>query len=157
MSDNRDRVTIGELAARSGMAPSALRYYEDLGLIASVRTSGGQRRYARATLRRVAFIRAARQVGLSLDEAGQAMARLPVDRAPNARERSQVARIWEDRVDEQIAALQRLKERLSGCVGCGCLSLRKCRLYNPHDQAAQAGAGARYLLGDVDAVEDAVR
>lgn len=154
MSDTPDRLTIGELAARSGMAPSALRYYEELGLIASVRTFGGQRRYARATLRRVAFVRAAQQVGLSLEEASQALATLPEERAPNAREWSRVARLWEKRVDERIAALERLRSRLRGCVGCGCLSLRKCGLYNPRDQARHSGAGARYLLGDQDQSKD---
>lgn len=148
MPDCRDALTIGELAARSGLAPSALRYYEELGLITSVRTSGGQRRYARATLRRVAFVRAAQQVGLSLEEAGAAMARLPADRAPNAREWSRVAKVWEERVDGQIEELLRLKKRLRGCVGCGCLSLRKCRLYNPDDRVAEHGNGARYLVSD---------
>ncbi|MBB1252937.1 redox-sensitive transcriptional activator SoxR [Streptomyces alkaliterrae] len=149
MKEIPDRLTIGELSARSGMAASALRYYEELGLISSTRTAGGQRRYARATLRRVAFVRAAQQVGLSLDEAREAMARLPADRAPNAREWSRVARRWESRVEERIAELQRLKERLGGCVGCGCLSLQKCRLYNPGDQAAERGPGARHLIEDV--------
>ncbi|MBB1243417.1 redox-sensitive transcriptional activator SoxR [Streptomyces durbertensis] len=149
MKEIPDRLTIGELSARSGMAASALRYYEELGLISSTRTAGGQRRYARATLRRVAFVRAAQQVGLSLDEAREAMARLPADRAPNAREWSRVARRWEARVEERIAELQRLKERLGGCVGCGCLSLQKCRLYNPGDQVAERGPGPRHLIEDV--------
>jgi MerR family redox-sensitive transcriptional activator SoxR len=142
------RLTIGELARRAGVATSALRYYEQLGLIASERTVGGQRRYARATLRRVAFIRAAQQVGLSLDEAGAALARLPIDRAPTKADWNQVSRTWVERVDERIAELERLRDRLTGCVGCGCLSLRTCGLYNPGDTAAARGAGARWLLGD---------
>jgi MerR family redox-sensitive transcriptional activator SoxR len=147
----RDRLAIGELAARSGLAASALRYYEELGLIRSERTAGGQRRFARAALRRVAFIRAAQRVGLSLEEAGAALARLPEDRAPNASEWNAVARTWTSRIDEQIAELERLKNNLTGCIGCGCLSLRKCALYNPDDTAAGNGPGARYLLGDQSA------
>ena len=146
MTDREGRLAIGELAARSGLAPSALRYYEELGLIHSERTSGGQRRYARATLRRVAFVRAAQRVGLSLEEVRTALDRLPVDRAPNATEWNAVARTWQRRIDEQIAELERLKDRLTGCIGCGCLSLRKCSLYNPRDVAGEHGPGARYLL-----------
>jgi MerR family transcriptional regulator, redox-sensitive transcriptional activator SoxR len=142
------RLTIGELAARSGLATSALRYYEEQGLISAERTVGGQRRYRRAVLRRIAFVRAARQVGLSLEEARVALAELPEDRTPNATEWARVARSWQRRIDEQIAALERLRGRLTGCIGCGCLSLARCRLYNPDDTAAAAGPGARYLVGD---------
>jgi MerR family transcriptional regulator, redox-sensitive transcriptional activator SoxR len=142
------RLTIGELAARSGLATSALRYYEEIGLIRSERTAGGQRRYHRAVLRRVAFIRAAQRVGLSLEEAGAALAELPADRPPNAAEWARVARAWQRRIDDQIAELQRLRGRLTGCIGCGCLSLTKCRLYNPDDTAGGAGPGAHYLLTD---------
>jgi MerR family transcriptional regulator, redox-sensitive transcriptional activator SoxR len=147
----RERLAIGELAARSGVAASALRYYEEIGLIRSERTAGGQRRFARATLRRVAFIRAAQRVGLSLEEAGVALARLPEDRAPNASEWNDVARVWTRRIDAQIAELERLKAKLTGCIGCGCLSLRRCALYNPGDTAADQGPGARFLLGDAPA------
>ncbi|MCD0485446.1 redox-sensitive transcriptional activator SoxR [Streptacidiphilus sp. ASG 303] len=148
MTALRDRLTIGELSARSGLAPSALRYYEELGLIHSERTAGGQRRYARAALRRVAFVRAAQQVGLSLEEARRAMGGLPQDRSPNAREWARVASTWQHRIDARIAELERLRRKLDGCIGCGCLSLRTCRLYNPDDAAADGGPGARYLLGD---------
>jgi MerR family redox-sensitive transcriptional activator SoxR len=148
MSSSTDRLTIGELAERSGLATSALRYYEELGLISSTRTAGGQRRYHRAMLRRVAFVRAAQRVGLSLDEAGRALARLPDDRAPNATQWAPVARAWQQRIDAQIAELQLLRRKLGGCVGCGCLSLKKCALYNPDDTAAAHGPGARWLLGD---------
>ncbi|PWI41605.1 redox-sensitive transcriptional activator SoxR [Streptomyces sp. ICBB 8177] len=143
-----DRLTIGELAARSGLATSALRYYEELGLIHAERTAGGQRRYPRPTLRRLAFIRAARQVGLSLDEVRAALADLPADRTPNAAEWAKVARSWQRRIDAHIESLRALRDRLTGCIGCGCLSLTKCALYNPSDQASTSGPGARYLLGD---------
>lgn len=144
----RDLLPIGELSARSGIAASALRYYEDLGLIHSERTSGGRRRYRRSTLRRLAFIRAAQRIGLSLDEVGASLAELPVDHAPSPTEWNHVAGAWQQRIDDQIAELQRLKDRLTGCVGCGCLSLTRCGLYNLGDQAARRGPGARYLLGD---------
>jgi len=143
-----DYLTIGELSERSGLANSALRYYEELGLIHAERTTGGQRRYARAELRRVAFVRAAQVVGLSLHEVAQALAPLPQGHAPTAKEWAPVARTWQHRIDGQIAELQRLRRKLGGCIGCGCLSLRTCALYNPEDAAAEHGAGARYLLGD---------
>ncbi|PJE99779.1 redox-sensitive transcriptional activator SoxR [Streptomyces carminius] len=146
MTDRDGRLSIGELAARSGLAPSALRYYEELGLIHSERTSGNQRRYPRTALRRVAFVRAAQRVGLSLEEARAALDRLPVDRAPSAAEWNAVARTWQRRIDRRIAELERLRERLTGCIGCGCLSLRKCGLYNPSDIAGTHGPGARYLV-----------
>ena len=145
---SEDRLKIGQLSQRSGMATSALRYYEELGLIRSERTAGGQRRYPRAALRRVAFVRAAQRVGLSLEEVGAALARLPEDHAPTAKEWAPVARSWQHRIDDQIAELQVLRRKLGGCIGCGCLSLKTCTLYNPDDVAAERGAGARYLLGD---------
>ena len=145
---SRDLLSIGELAARSGLAPSALRYYEELDLIHSERTAGGRRRYRRSILRRVAFIRAAQRIGLSLDEVHDSLARLPVDHVPTAAEWNRVARTWESRIDEQIAELQRLKARLTDCVGCGCLSLARCGLQNLGDKAARGGPGARYLLVD---------
>jgi MerR family redox-sensitive transcriptional activator SoxR len=148
VTDVPSALSIGDLADRSGVAASALRYYEALGLIHAERTSGGQRRYARSTLRRVAFVRAAQRVGLTLEEARDAMASLPADRAPDATEWSHVARAWRRRIDDEIAQLHTLRENLTGCIGCGCLSLRTCRIYNPDDAAAQRGAGARYLLGD---------
>ena len=141
-------LTIGELAHRSGVATSALRYYESLGMITAARTSGGQRRYPRSTLRRVAFIRAAQRVGLSLEEASEAMAELPADHAPDATQWSHVARAWQRRIDAEIEALRTLRTNLTGCIGCGCLSLRTCSIYNPDDAAAVRGPGARYLLGD---------
>jgi MerR family redox-sensitive transcriptional activator SoxR len=141
-------LTIAELAARSGAAPSALRYYEEFGLISAERTAGNQRRYPRYMLRRVAFIRAGRQLGLSLREIGAALDVLPGGRAPTRAQWRQAARAWQARIDQRIAELQRLSSTLGGCIGCGCLSLRTCALYNPGDTAAGHGAGARWLLGD---------
>jgi MerR family transcriptional regulator, redox-sensitive transcriptional activator SoxR len=143
-----DRITIGEFARRAGVAASALRYYEDLGLIWSERSAGGQRRYARVMLRRVAFIRAAQTVGLSLGEVQSALAKLPDDRTPNKSDWNKVSATWIRRVDDRIGELEQLRATLDSCVGCGCLSLRTCRLYNPEDTAATRGAGARWLLGD---------
>jgi MerR family redox-sensitive transcriptional activator SoxR len=148
MTKLANHVTIGELARRAGVATSALRYYEQLGLISAERTAGGQRRYARATLRRVAFVRAAQTVGLSLGEVRVALARLPDERTPSKTDWNKVSATWIRRIDERIAELQRLRETLNSCVGCGCLSLRTCRLSNPEDTAATRGAGARWLLGD---------
>ncbi|WP_371496330.1 redox-sensitive transcriptional activator SoxR [Kitasatospora sp. NBC_00374] len=140
-----DLLTIGQLAERSGLATSALRYYERMGLIHSERTTGNQRRFARSTLRRVAFVRAAQQVGLSLDEVRAALDRLPVDRAPSHEEWNGVARTWQTRIERQIEELELMKRKLTGCIGCGCLSLTRCGLYNADDRAGRAGAGARYL------------
>jgi MerR family transcriptional regulator, redox-sensitive transcriptional activator SoxR len=141
-------LTISELSARSGTAPSALRYYEDLGLITAERTAGNQRRYPRHMLRRIAFIRAGRQLGLSLRDIEAALNTLPPGKAPTRAQWSKAARTWQRRIDDKIAELQALSGTLGSCIGCGCLSLRRCALYNPDDIAAQHGAGARWLLGD---------
>jgi MerR family transcriptional regulator, redox-sensitive transcriptional activator SoxR len=140
-----DELTIGQVATRSGVAPSALRYYEEQGLIRADRTPGGARRYARSVLRRLAFVRAAQNVGLSLTEIRDALATLPEGRPPTARDWARLSVGWRDRLDEQIAALERLRDGLTSCIGCGCLSLTRCRLSNPGDIAAQDGAGARWL------------
>jgi MerR family transcriptional regulator, redox-sensitive transcriptional activator SoxR len=140
-----DHITIGELSARSGVAPSALRFYEQRGLIRSERTTGNQRRYARSQLRRVAFVRAAQQVGLSIEEIRAAMHTLPENRTPTKADWARMSRDWQDRLDAQIRDLERLKTRLTGCIGCGCLSLRRCALSNPDDVAATRGPGAVYL------------
>jgi MerR family redox-sensitive transcriptional activator SoxR len=140
-------LTIGELSARSGVAPSALRYYEDEGLIQSERTTGNQRRYQRVTLRRVAFIRSAQRVGLTLDEISEALATLPAGRTPTKADWSRLSRSWRPRLDAQIERLERLREKLDGCIGCGCLSLRSCSLNNPDDEVAARGPGAVYLEG----------
>lgn len=143
-----DWLTIGELAERSGVATSALRFYESRGLISSERTAGGQRRFQRATLRRVAFIRIAQQLGVSLDEIAEAMNTLPTGRTPTKEDWARLSRAWRTRIEDRIATLERLRDDLTGCIGCGCLSLRRCRLYNPGDRVAQRGPGPRYLLGD---------
>jgi MerR family transcriptional regulator, redox-sensitive transcriptional activator SoxR len=140
-----DLVTIGELAARSGFAASALRYYESLGLITSRRTSGNQRRYERAMLRRLAFIRSAQRVGLSLEEITEALQTLPGNRTPTKADRTRLSHQWRSRLNEQIERLERLRDRLDSCIGCGCLSLQKCTLQNPDDYASSRGPGAVYL------------
>jgi MerR family transcriptional regulator, redox-sensitive transcriptional activator SoxR len=141
-------LTIGAMSERTGVATSALRYYESMGLIEASRSDGGQRRYSRDTIRRVSFIRAAQQVGLSLEDISEALASLPQARTPTKRDWERLARSWQPRLDEQIAILERLRDRLSGCIGCGCLSLKVCRLYNPDDEAADRGPGPQYLYGD---------
>ena len=138
-------LAIGEVAARSAMAPSALRYYEELGLITATRTSGGARRYPRSVLRRLAVIRAGRNVGLSLPEIASALDGLPPERPPTTADWARLSQGWADRLDEQIAALTKLRDGLSSCIGCGCLSLDKCALSNPADVAAGEGPGARWL------------
>lgn len=141
-------IPIGELAARSGVASSALRFYESEGLIRSERTGGGHRVFPRSVLRRVAFIRIAQRMGLTLQEIEEALAILPADRAPTKREWARLSGAWRSRLDERIAALEALRDDLTGCIGCGCLSLRSCTLYNPDDVASSRGTGPRYLLGD---------
>ena len=139
-------LTIGALAERTGVAHSALRYYEDEGLIHAARTPGGQRRYPRDVLRRVAFIRVAQQVGLSLGEIREAMASLPDNRTPNVHDWERLSTSWRPRIDARIALLERLRDHLTGCIGCGCLSLKACRLANPGDEAAAHGPGPRWLI-----------
>jgi len=148
-------LTISELAARSGAAPSALRYYEELGLITAERTTGNQRRYARYMLRRVAFIKAGRRLGLSLGEVKVALDRLPSGKAPTRTEWRRAAQLWQARIRDRIAELERLSETLGSCIGCGCLSLNTCALYNPDDEAGTHGPGARWLLEDDGAPEPA--
>ncbi len=141
-------LTIGELASRSGVATSALRFYEAEGLISSQRTDGNQRRYARATLRRVAVIRAGQVAGLTLGRIREALATLPDARTPNTSDWARLSRTWRDGLEDRIAELERLRDKLTDCIGCGCLSLRTCGLLNDGDRAAAKGPGARYLLGD---------
>jgi MerR family redox-sensitive transcriptional activator SoxR len=141
-----EELTIGALSERTGVAPSALRFYEAEHLIHATRSSGGQRRYGRDVLRRVSFIRIAQQVGLSLDEIREALASLPDSRTPNKHDWERLSRSWRPRIDAQIALLERLRDRLTGCIGCGCLSLRVCQLANPGDEAAERGPGPRWVL-----------
>ncbi len=136
------------MAERCGLAPSAVRYYDDRGLIRSRRTAGGQRRFSRDTIRRIAFITAAQRVGKSLDEVADALESLPGVRTPTHQDWSIIARSWRPGLDEQIARLEALRDRLDGCIGCGCLSLERCALWNPDDAAATLGTGARWLEGE---------
>lgn len=141
-------LTIGDVARRSGVATSALRFYEERGMIASQRAGGGQRRFERHVLRRIAFIVFAQRIGLSLDEIASELAKLPPNRAPTGRDWQRLSATWTSRIDERIAELERLRAGLTQCIGCGCLSLDRCHLSNPGDRAARSGAGARYWIGD---------
>ncbi len=141
-------LTIGETAKRSGVAASALRFYEEKGLIASERAGSGHRRYPRPVLRRIAFIVFAQRIGLSLEEIGAELDKLPQHQAPRRRDWSRLSATWTARIDERIAELERLKAGLTECIGCGCLSLNRCKLANPGDRAGRRGPGARYWLGD---------
>ena len=141
-------LAIGEVADRSGLAVSAIRFYEDKGWITATRTAGGQRRFRRDVLRRLAFIQAAQRVGLSLDEIGAAMDRLPADTGPTGPQWKELSASWRPLLDERIALLEALRDQLDHCIGCGCLSLERCQLSNSGDRAARLGPGARYLLGD---------
>jgi MerR family transcriptional regulator, redox-sensitive transcriptional activator SoxR len=145
--DTTDVLTVSEVARRSGFAASALRYYEKEGLIQASRTGGGQRRYARSVLRRLAFVRAASNVGLTLDEIRDELARLPSGRTPNKSDWARISEHWKSRLDDQMAALEALRDRLDSCIGCGCLSLKQCGISNPSDKAAlsPAAPGAAYL------------
>jgi MerR family redox-sensitive transcriptional activator SoxR len=141
-------MTISEVARRSGVAASALRFYEARELIRSERAGSGHRRFPRAVLRRIAFIVFAQRIGLTLDEIAAELAKLPPNRAPTGRDWSRLSGTWTARIDERIAELKRLRAGLTTCIGCGCLSLDKCALSNPADRAARLGPGARYWLGD---------
>ncbi|MBA3249123.1 MAG: redox-sensitive transcriptional activator SoxR [Geodermatophilaceae bacterium] len=152
MHRKTDLLTIGQLAERSGLAPSALRFYESLDLISSSRTAGGRRRYQRSTLRRIAVVQAAQRVGLTLAEVGAAFADLSSDAAPTRREWERLSSRWQAALDARIEALEKVRDELANCIGCGCLSLRRCSLYNSGDRAARRGVGPRWLLGDDPAV-----
>jgi MerR family transcriptional regulator, redox-sensitive transcriptional activator SoxR len=141
-----DALTIGEVAERSGVATSALRFYEDQGLIASERTDAGHRRYPRTVLRLVAFIVFAQRVGLSLEEIRAQLSKLPRNRAPDRADWGKLSATWTKRIEERIAELERMKSTLGECIGCGCLSLDRCQLANPGDRAARRGAGPRYWI-----------
>lgn len=143
-----DLLRIGDVARRSGVAASALRYYEERGLIRSQRERGGQRRYPRHILRRIAFIVFAQRVGLSLEEIGEALEKLPADRIPKGRDWAKLSGGWTARIDERIVELERLRDGLTECIGCGCLSLGRCALSNPGDEARRKGPGPRYWIGD---------
>jgi MerR family redox-sensitive transcriptional activator SoxR len=143
-------LTIGDFAARSGVAQSALRYYEKEGLIRSTRTGGNQRRYQRSELRRVAFIRIAQQVGVSLEEIREALAALPENRTPTKADWTRLSARWRKRLEDRITLMERLRDQLTGCIGCGCLSMQRCNLINPADWLAKTGTGPRVLLDPAD-------
>jgi len=143
-----DELTSGEVSTRSGVAPSALRFYEAEGLIAARRTEGNQRRYDRSMLRRIAFVQAGRAAGIPLERIHAALDTLPKDRSPNSRDWQRLSRSWREDLDRRISTLQALRGRLTTCIGCGCLSLTKCALLNPEDEAAAQGPGAHYLESD---------
>ena len=143
-------LTIGEIARRSGVASSALRFYEEKGLVASERAGSGHRRYPRSVLRRIAFIVFAQRIGLTLDEIGTELCKLPKDRIPTRNDWARLSGRWRDRIDRKIAELERLREGLTDCIGCGCLSFDRCQLANPADSAGRAGSGPRYWLGQGD-------
>jgi MerR family redox-sensitive transcriptional activator SoxR len=148
MAKQPGTIAIGELAARTGVSVSAIRFYEARGLLAPFRSAGGQRRFLRSDIRRLSFIRIAQQLGLSIERVAAELARLPHGRTPTAADWARISRDLRQTLDERIAALTRTRDLLDGCIGCGCLSLRNCALYNPGDRAAALGPGPRYLLGD---------
>ncbi|HJU36855.1 MAG TPA: redox-sensitive transcriptional activator SoxR [Gaiellaceae bacterium] len=143
-----DDLTIGELSARSGVAPSALRFYEERGLIQAERTDGNQRRYPRRTLRRIALVRAGRAAGIPLERIRRALDSLPTERPPTRRDWERLSRGWRTDIDERIAVLEAVRDRLTTCIGCGCLSIDRCSLLNPEDEASAFGAGSHYLRQD---------
>jgi MerR family redox-sensitive transcriptional activator SoxR len=148
MVKNSKFLTIGETAQRSGVAASALRFYETRKLVSSHRGPGNQRRYHRSMLRRISIIKIAQSLGLSLEEIASALETLPENRTPTRRDWEKLSLNWRDQLDARIANLEKLREQLSSCIGCGCLSLKRCALFNPGDRAAARGPGPRYLLGD---------
>ena len=141
-------ITISEVSRRSGVAASALRYYEELGLIRSERATSGHRRYSRAVLRRIAFILFAQRIGLTLEEVAAELAKLPANHVPERSDWAKLSGSWSKRIDERISELERLRSSLTQCIGCGCLSLRDCWLANPDDRVGKKGPGARYWMGD---------
>ena len=143
-----DILSIGQLAERTGLAVSAIRYYESQKLIASVRNSGGQRRFMRADIRRLSFIMIAQQFGFTLDQIRDQLEKLPLGRTPNKADWTRISKVFKSDLDQRIETLTRLRDNLDGCIGCGCLSLEKCKLYNPEDRAGRKGKGPRYLMGD---------
>lgn len=147
-------LAIGDLARRTGLSVSAIRFYEARGLVHPLRNGAGQRRFARSDIRRLSFILIAQQIGLTLEEIIAELAALPEGRVPDPRDWQAISRSFRARLDAQIAALQRTRDRLDGCIGCGCLSLKVCALYNPDDRAATRGAGPRYVLGERDEPAD---
>lgn len=145
----KDLISIGELAVRAGVSVSAIRFYESRGLVAPFRNAGGQRRFFRSDIRRVSFVLIAQQLGLSIEQIAAELAKLPDGRTPNATDWRRISKGLRSSLDERIDGLIRTRDLLDACIGCGCLSLRKCALYNPGDRAARRGAGPRYIIGDI--------
>jgi len=141
-------LSIGYLARRTGLAVSAIRYYEQQGLVKPERNAGGQRRFMRSDIRRLSFVLIAQQFGFSISQIREELDRLPDNRTPTKEDWNRISRRFREALDARIETLERLRDNLDGCIGCGCLSLQSCALYNPADRAAQKGAGPRYLLGD---------
>ena len=141
-------ISIGQLAKRTGLSVSAIRYYEQRGLVDAERNAGGQRRFLRSDIRRLSFVLIAQQFGFTIEQIRRELAGLPKSRTPNKRDWQRIATVFGTALDRKIDALQQLKARLDGCIGCGCLSLEACKLYNPEDRAARLGPGPRYLMGD---------
>ncbi|MEM9046212.1 MAG: redox-sensitive transcriptional activator SoxR [Pseudomonadota bacterium] len=141
-------LTIGQISTRTGLAPSAIRFYEEVGLVRAIRTEAGQRRFRRSDIRRLSFVIAAQGFGLTLGEIREMLSKLPDERTPTKSDWTRISRRFRARVDDEITRLQSLRDRLDGCIGCGCLSLKSCRLYNPDDTAATRGSGPRYVMGD---------
>jgi MerR family redox-sensitive transcriptional activator SoxR len=148
MAKHSVRLSIGRVAERTGLSVSAIRFYETKGLVAPVRDASGQRRFLPSDIRRLSFVLIAQQLGFSLGEIELALEGLPEGRAPNKRDWTRISRSFRQVLDERISIMKRMRERLDGCIGCGCLSLSNCTLYNPDDRANRLGAGPRYLLGD---------
>lgn len=146
-------LTIGELAARTGLSVSAIRFYEGRGLVSPIRTSGNQRRFLRSDIRRLSFALIAQKLGLTIEEIATELNRLPQGRTPTAADWTRISRHFRTEIDRRIALLERTREKLDGCIGCGCLSLKKCGLYNPADEAGATGTGPRYVLSDAVAAE----
>ncbi len=147
-SPRRPFLSIGEVGARTGLAVSAIRFYESRGLVSPTRNAGGQRRFARSDIRKLSFVMIAQQLGFTIEEIGHHLRKLPNGRAPTRKDWSTMSRRFRAELDERIERLTLLRDRLDGCIGCGCLSLDKCSLYNPGDRASDLGTGPRYLLGD---------
>tara|TARA_R110000868_G_scaffold92734_2_gene257264 strand:- start:62341 stop:62799 length:459 start_codon:yes stop_codon:yes gene_type:complete len=143
-----DLISIGQLADRTGVSVSAIRFYETRGLVSASRNAGGQRRFLRSDVRRISFVLIAQELGFTIQEIGEQLASLPQGRTPTQQDWSQISARFGEVLDARIAALARMRDRLDGCIGCGCLSLRTCALYNPDDRMAAKGPGPRYLLGD---------
>ena len=143
-----DVISIGALAHRTGVSVSAIRFYEAKGLLQPFRSAGGQRRFLRSDIRRLSFVRIAQQLGLSIELIEQELTKLPQGRTPTQEDWRRISRVIQGVLDARIAALTRTRERLDGCIGCGCLSLKRCALYNPGDRASLAGPGPRYVMGD---------